>query len=124
MSHIKQLDLWLRKNPHLGLRNGNPRYFAKERKMTVRFICVCDEDGKAKAERCEACLEASGPHQHLGEASDWTCPIGWRYKCCIGCGTQYPHMRPEKSIGNASVEGPLCRWCVKKLDGLVSEGSL
>lgn len=50
-----------------------------------------------------------------GSGGYWTVPLGYKHPSCPGCGHKYWEMRPQKSVGGASVSGDLCRWCVDEL---------
>lgn len=41
---------------------------------------------------------------------DWTCPAGWKYLRCAGCGHSYYEIRPVLQSNNS--KGPLCDWCL------------
>lgn len=53
-----------------------------------------------------------------GEHRYWSVPQGWRHPSCPGCGHVYYSMRPQLSVGGASVLGPQCRWCNDELQAL------
>lgn len=42
----------------------------------------------------------------------WTVPPGYKTPTCDGCGHKFWDLKPQRSIGGASVRsGYLCSWC-------------
>lgn len=48
----------------------------------------------------------------------WSCPEGYKFPSCSGCGHRYYRLKPRESKGGASVPGPLCQWCERELERL------
>lgn len=52
-----------------------------------------------------------GDHYH------WTVPVGYKHPSCGGCGHLFYELKPERSVGGASVPTNfLCRWCQEELE--------
>lgn len=48
----------------------------------------------------------------------WTVPDGMKHPSCPSCEHLFYELKPEVSVGNASVLGPTCRWCERELHHL------
>lgn len=54
-------------------------------------------------------------HDNESGGGYWTVPLGYKHPSCPGCGHKYWEMKPRRSVGGASVPGPLCNWCHNEL---------
>lgn len=49
------------------------------------------------------------------ENGDWTCPEGYAWPKCPGCGHICYGRRPLPMLENKAVKGALCEWCVDEM---------
>jgi len=41
----------------------------------------------------------------------WTCPEGWAWPKCYGCGHTYHDGPPRLMVNGKAEDGGRCRWC-------------
>lgn len=53
---------------------------------------------------------------HEGGDGYWTVPHGFKHPSCQCCGHKWWNLKPQRSIGGASVRGPLCAACQRDIE--------